>query len=960
MVMIAHDTVLVGRSEELAVLSAAHDRATTAEPAFVMVGGEAGIGKSRLIAEFTKGLPAPTLTCVGGCLELGADGLPYAPFVAVMRRLVRGLGAERAALMLPGGGRRGLAHWLPVLGEPENVPDPSFGRARLFEDVLTLIERAAEDRPVVVVLEDLHWADPSSRELLLFLVRNLTQPGVLLIGTYRSTDLVDGHPLAALLTGLTRAARVDLLEPAPLRRADVARLLADRLGRTPDPALTERIHRRSAGNPLFVQALAESGSSAPLPLRDLLLTGFRRLPDDSRQVVRAAAMAGDPVGHALLSAVTGLDDLALEAALRPAVDGRLLFAAEPSGLTKGYGFGHALVRTAVAEDLLPTERIRLHVRCAEALRDDPALVPDGRAAAELAAHWYAAGDPERALCAAWRAADVARTLYAHHERLQLLERVLELWDHVADPAAAIATDLASVLGQAAEVCLAAGEPARGIELATRALESVTGDPERTALLLEIRSKLQHRIGGSGLADLREGAGLLPADPPTVVGGRVLATLANRLLLHSRHEESAARATEALAVGRQVNDATIQAWALLTLSTLADLAGDRDRGAALRDEAAQIMQAAPPAEVAFPLVLNMLAEADVRECTGEHGRALEIAQEGVKAAEHFGLSRDIGAVLLARAGDSLTSLGRWPEARLAYQRALDAEPPPLFRALVLTGLGELDLREGDAASAKETMTVARSLLSDDYGGMVFQFMLVGLQLRVSMALGDLAEADRVLGAALNDPALPDHSQQAWPILIAGAAHRHDQQIRTPGSRPVLNDLRATAARLSVIGPVQEAQRATFEAGLGDLPWDEAVGRWRAMDQPYGLATALYAAAESALKAGDQKGAATRLEEAATLAADLGAKPLQTELDHLATRGRLRGQPTPNPDPLGLTPRETEVLALVAEGRSNRQIAETLFISAKTAGVHVSNILAKLNVTSRTEAAAVAHRLGRISR
>ncbi|MFB4298207.1 AAA family ATPase [Actinomadura sp. NTSP31] len=957
-------SVFVARTAELAALSDAFARACEAGPMAVLIGGDAGIGKSRVVAEFAARLPSRTRVVRGDCLEAGG-GFAYAPFIAAMRALVRDLGPDHAAGLLPGGGRLGLAHWLPVLGAAPDEPDPVYGKARLFEDVLTLIERAARERPLVLVVEDLHWADPSSRELLVFLVHNLAGPGVLLVGTYRSADLDERHPLRPVLTGLARSPRVRRTEPAPLTCAEVRRLVAGRLGYEPDRDVVEEIARRSEGNPLFVEALADAGAQGGTPrrLRDLLLAGFRSLPDGSRSVLHAASVAsawGGGLAHRFLASVTGLDDLALEDAIRPAVEHGLL-------LTEGdgYAFRHALLRQAVYEDVLPSARARMHKRSGAALQADPDLVPDGRAAAEEAAHWCAAGEKERAFDALWRAAAAARAVHAHPERLRILERVLRQWDDVAGPERVLGVDRAEVLHRAAEACLSAGEAARGVALATEALAALDreSDPGRAALLLELRSLLRHRLGDPALDDLRAAVALLPAWAPAAVRGRPLSTLANRLFLLSSPDESRALATEALEAGRESGDARVRAWALLTLGSLDGAAGDLDTALARIAEAARITRAA--GESAVPLVIAAMAEADALHGMGLDERAVEAATAGLETARRSGLDRDQGAGLAAKGAEPLWALGRWDEAAALLRGVLALDPPPLFAALAQVNLGTVVLAQGDVAAAGQAADAAYAIMGDTYEGKAFRLPLHDLRCRIAMVRDDLAGADGILGRALDGPGLLATSRFAWPLLLTGARLCGERLARpdaADGARERLAQLHDLAGRLPVIGPVQRAYRTGFHAEAGDGTWDEAVRAWREVGRPYPLAQALFRAAEAPGVPSAQ--AAERCREAAAIAARLGAKPLLREIERLAARARLSlAEPEPEkepaaPDParrLGLTRRETEVLRLVADGRSNRQIAEALFISVRTAGVHVSNILAKLQVASRTEAAALAHRL-----
>ncbi len=384
-----------GRSAELALLAAARRRATESGPAVVFIRGVAGIGKTRLVREFTASQHPPVLE--GACLELGADLLPYAPFFTMMRRLTERLGPAEAVRLLPDGGSSGLAHWLPELGEPASA---AHGRQRLFEDVLILLERSA---PPTILVEDLQWADKSSLELLVFLVRNLRRPGIVLIVTYRPDVAVD-ELTASLARGQQQA------ELAPLTEEETNDLLADR---GLSPGQLHSIYRRSEGVPLFAEALADSGGK--VPPAGVLLAGTGALPPRTQRVLGAAAVAGGTVTARLLSAVTEESDV--DGAVGPALASQLLLPT-----ADGYRFRHELIRSAVAGALLPGERARWHARYGAVLDGDPGLGTP----AERAMHWYAAGEDELAWQAAALAAEAAGAAYAYPEQLQLLQRMLEL------------------------------------------------------------------------------------------------------------------------------------------------------------------------------------------------------------------------------------------------------------------------------------------------------------------------------------------------------------------------------------------------------------------------------------------------------------------------------------------------------------------------------------------------------
>ncbi|MEU8514974.1 AAA family ATPase [Kitasatospora sp. NPDC048722] len=981
---------LLARSAELRALADAHAHASAAGPLTVLVGGEAGIGKTRLVEEFTTHLAAHTDTraYLGGCLALGADSLPYAPFAALLRALVREFDTPWTAGVLGPAGRRALAPWLPeldgtphpdALDEPRIPPAPDpHGRSRLFDAVRTLVEAAAAHHPVVLVVEDLHWADTSSRDLLLYLARTLTRPGVLLLATHRSTDLPDDHPLHPLLTALTRLGPVRRVDPAPLRRADVARWLADH---GLDPARAEEIHRRSQGNPLFVEALAEAGGPAtPVPLRDLLLTALRELPDAARQVVRAASAAcavEDTVGHRLLAAVLP-EHADLDQWLRQAVERRLL---QPDG--DGYRFRHALLRAAVHEDLLPGERARLHAAYARALAADPALAAPDRLDAALAAHWHAAGDRPRALAAAARAADRARRAHAYAEQLALLERVLDLWPPDGRPDApgtdapgtdapgtdapgtdAPGTDApapperADVAAAAARAALDAGQALRGIAHATTALDATPTGPAaaaRRALLLETRSLLKHRAGQEGLDDLREAVRTLP-DTPTAsdtsaVRARLLATLASRLWVLTHHHEALGHAETALGLARRAGDPGVQALALATLAAHASHTGNPGQARAHCDTAARLAAEAGDDDTA---ALVAVVACVTHKADGRYEDAATAARHGLDAAHRAGLAGSRGAVLAAVLADALTHLGHHDQARTAAEDALALDPAPLYRAVLLTCLGTLALTADDTATATEAAAHAERLLTPHYTGREFLLPLHDLQLRTALATGDHTRAAHLLRTALADPHLADHPALAWPLahtglLTAQALHPD------PAAADLTTTLTALVERLPAPGPLQQAHRASCRARLSTEATAQhaAVTAWRALAHPHPLAEALLRAADAALATGERTAAEEFLREADALATALPAPALSRHAARLATRHRLTTTAPEGAQRLGLTPRETDVLRLVAQGHSNRAIGEALFISAKTAGVHVSNILAKLAVTSRTEAAALAH-------
>jgi len=935
----AFSPVLVGRDAEIAVLGESWARVRDGSPATVLIGGEAGIGKTRLVRHFTAEA-AEAEVLYGGCVDLSGGDLPFVPFTAALR----GHAGSLAALL------------------PEDVQaDTDTARARLFEEVLTRFAGLCARRPVVFVIEDIHWIDRSSLDLLSFLVHNQQAAGALLcVVTYRSDELERAHPLRRSLAELDRVAWTRRMELPRLARRAVASLIGAISGAEPAVGLVAEIHRRGEGNPFFTEVLLDRQDRPGLPesLRDLLLARVAMLPEPTQAVLRMAAAGGGLVGHELLAAVSGLDDGALSAALRPAVASGVLMV--DGG---GYRFRHALISEAVRDDQLPGERAAAHRRYAQALASDHALAADGRGAAELAFHWHTAGDAPQALEAAWRAADDAQARLAYAERLDMLERVLELWARVSDAARSIGCDRSAVLDAAVAAAGDAGEHERGAALATAALAEAGNDPVRAARLLEQRASMLAGLGrADDLDDLNEAVRLAPPDHP--VRAAVLCALASRLLAIPRSDEAEEAAAEALDIARRTGDARTEALALILLATR------RVRRGGLAEELPRLEEAE---EVAARLGAHgvrlraIFWESTVLTAFGEYERAAERARHGIAVAESIGLARTYGAIGGSHLASALIGHGRWDEATLAVEHALDHTPATALQVPLVCLRATVALARGDPAPAEKALTFTREALAAGAGPAVDPWLPLRLEAELRLAQDRVAESAAVIERGLADPNLRRSERFTWPLLVIGA------RVAGAGAPGLLDGLRRRAAEAATPGPVMHARALSFAAEadraagtVARARWDEAVAAWEAVGDPYQLAHALAGAAEAAAAAGDRPAAAAHVRRAADIADRLGARPLREQAEWLARRARLTlaGDPAAQAaDPgeqarrkYGLTARELEVLRLLAVGRTNRDIAAELFISVKTASVHVSNIMSKLGVASRGEAAAIAYRLG----
>ncbi len=999
--------IFVGRAEQLAQLGELLSEVSRGGPAAALIGGEAGVGKSRLVSELAERVGVEgTMVLAGGCPEVGADGLPFAPFTAVLRQLVRELGAVATLDLLPGPAVVELGRLLPELADVGQAAGgyPGEARARLFEQMLALLERLADTRPVVLIIEDLHWADRSTRELLGFLVSNQrVLPRVAIIATYRSDELHRTHPLRSLLAELGRISWVLRMELPRLTRHETAEQVAGILGRQPGPAIMDAVYRRSEGNPLFSEELLGCDGALPESLRDLVLASAQQLPADAQELLRVASVSGEHISPALLASVSGLADDQLFHALRPAVAANVIVSD-----AAGYAFRHELIREALYDDLLPGEHGRLHARFAGSIAADPALVPPGRAAISLAHHWYLAHDLPHALVSAWQAAAEAGRVLAHAEQFAMLTRVLELWDKVPQAAELIEADHVHVLELAVGLAHIMGADERGLGFVTAALREIDpqAEPARAALLLERRGTLRcHKDSQGAIEDLHEALRLVAGPGREAERAKVLASLAKNLARGAVTAQARAAAEEALALARQTGDLATQSSALLTLAM-------RGGGACSSGEDASfglIGQARAAAEQAgdyHMLLLTTTNESHLLEGTGAHQRAADVARGGVAAAQIYGLARTAGTFLSINLAEPLTSLGRWDEAAEVIEHALDLAPAARTRASLQHLAGTIAIARGDLAGAREYAEIAADLLA----GIAYedQFHLPGARLEIELCYAEGRPGDALAAAenALSTFDLQPSPRYSWPLLVTAARVCADTAglpkvaggaALAARAASLLGDLRAEAAKLNVHGPLQRAHQLTFgvealraaAAGLADAAspdpaeppasqvWRRAAAGWDAVGEPYPASIALYRAAEAALAGREDRAAAARdLRRAAEIATSTAAAPLLRQVSLLARHARIplslpvggpaggdpgkRGQQSARAsaghlDVPALTPRELDVLRLVAAGRSNSGIADDLFISAKTVSVHVSNILAKLGAANRAEAAATAHRM-----
>jgi DNA-binding NarL/FixJ family response regulator len=1009
----------VGRDSELGLLSSLLEQGRSQVPTIALVHGEAGVGKTRLVTELVaRARDEGVRTLVGGCASVGGRALAFAPFAEALRPLSGGTSvAERDTTGERGGGLvSGFITLLsgdlspanpgraaPGRGEPAGavgVGAAAVTQTRLFEDVVDELERLATPAGVLLVVEDLHWADPSSRSLFDFIARNLRDASVALVATARNDEPPDPE-LTSWMAELHRGAGAVRVDLAPFTRPEVAELVDAVLGEAPAAGVVDRVFERSGGNAFLAQELlaCEDTVDVPQTVRDLLVSRVTRLSVPGRRVFGLAAAAGLEVSHDVLAAASDLDPDAFEAAANELVDQRLLVV---TASRSAYAFRHALTREAAYGDLLPGERRRLHGAIARVLDEAGGRTTPGvGVSATIAEHWDAAGDAERALRARVRAGRAAEEVFAYADALQHFERALELWDVVDEPASVAGADHPELLASAAEVASAIGQDERGIDHVSAAIAEADASgesPTRIGLLHLRRAIYLGRAGRDGDMEdaLRRAVAIVPSEPPSAARAEALAILAGDLMAASRYVEALPGAEAALDVARQVGARKIEATARDAIgSCLCSLGHDLDRGIDELQQALAIGREIGSAEEVVRAAGN-LSDCMIR--LGRYDDAVRIALEGAEAGRRGGAARGEFGFVLLNASEAMIQSGHWDEASGIVGRALELRAGVYVDVIAHTHNALLHVHRGrvDAAETElvhvdrmsQAITQAQLIVQIDTGHAL-----------VALARRDLRGAQRAMAHALDVVGATD---EKGPFVALGALGlrieadratagraRRDARLRSDAIGRA-RDLaeRARRAAPDDPSPPEAANLALCAAELTRAEGRSDPARWRraaatltAAGMPYPAAYSHLREAEALLAAGgDRARAAAAAKAAHAGATGLGARLLASEVEALGRRARIalaEAVPDEAPDeapdqtgdgaagsvasarepgPLGLTPREVEVLRLVATGRTNPQIAEQLYISRKTASHHVSNILAKLGVASRVEAAGVAHHLG----
>ena len=970
----------------------------------VLVVGDAGVGKTRFAGEgVARAAAAGVVTVRGECLPL-ADTVPLLPVATALGELARldgGALVEAALDAVPEYVRGEVGRLLPGLGSGGGPGlaggrDEGWWRGRLFSAVAELLDAVAGGRGcgVGLVIEDVHWADSATLDCLTFLARAGNRGTVTVVATCRGDEAPVAH-VADWLAQVRGAVGVEEIRLGPLSRPEVARQVAALAGGPVLSRVVDELYTRAEGNPFFTEQLiaatlasgAGGGLRAPAGLPDrlaeLLAARAQRCAGDARAVLAGLAVAGRPLAEEPLGAVIGLDAETVRRGLRELAAARLLADDTTGG---AYRPRHALLAEAVAGGLLPGERAMLHEHTARALT----AAGDEMLAAEIARHWQAAGGSAEELAARVAAAGYAERVFGYAEAAAHWQRAIELCQAQPGAAAAAGIGVPRMYVRAIDALYLSGDGERAAVVAEEAYRRFASDPDPdTAAVIRHRTAFHRATDApaAGLVLIEEALPLYEQAPPSADHAMARFDYADILLNWGggwNQPSVPAALNRALEIAEAVGATALIPRILALFAGDAFRRGHIEDGLALLDQGWALARASQDG----PALVRLAAvESDALLKLAKFQRAAEVALHGLGSARQAGLEASLPATFLAfNASEALLGRGRTVEAA-ALIDPLTTEPPDRLHRLLHEARAEIDLLRGDIDAA----TRRRQLIDAIFTRVsIVEFARESAQRAAELALwagrpGDAqAEVQRVLPLLKTS----DQAIACGRLLVAGLRACADLAER---SRAARDEPAATAAVAAADGLASwagqvpgapftnhpfvatiPAERATWDAeqtrlaGASDpAEWSTAAKAWHELGCPHRAGYAWWRQAEAQLDSGQPATAAAAALRAAAAAGE-GHAPLLAQVHALAQRARILLQspvtvtaerPRPEaPVPYGLTDRELTVLKLVAAGRTNAQIGAELYISHKTASVHVSNILRKLGVSGRTQAAALAERAG----
>ncbi len=968
----------VGRSNELDKLKQYFAAAGQNQPSVVLLSGEPGVGKSTLVAEFLSGLrkEAQTLVLSGACSVsvFGAGAIPYAPLLDALRRLIREKGEKAIGEAAEPAWAEAvkLAAELGVAAQPGASP-------HVFDAVRQMLEHLGQHFTVVLVIEDVHWADQSTMDLLAYLVRIKSTERMMVLCTHRS-GLPQGHPLRRLLAEPEFTRHTVAMKLPGFTETEFRKFALGHSGAM-DRDRLKRYFTLSEGNPFYGGILLGADdpnrkTPGPLPasLTDIMRGELYGLSGEAVGVLRIAAVAGGSVSDSLLARVSDLDDRALTKALRECLDRQLLVQNEDS-----FAFRHALLRETVYDTLMSREQRQEHEAMATVLAAADDLDPRSRL--DLAHHWYRADRKPEALTSAVVAGQLAVELRAYQEAQTHYDHALQLWEKVADPQALTGTSRGWLLGVAADAARWAGHVQQAITWVNEAIAGLdpTAEPSQAGELYERLASYQWEAGAAqeSVETYRKADALLAGEPDSPGKARVLAALASADVLAGDYVSGRDRAMEAVEMARRCQAPVEEGRALNSAGLAMALLNQAEEGIGMLRAALRIADRNAHLADLFRAFGNLGV---ALEHSGDLEGAVNVLSDGLAQARVLGLfGARRGGVLANNASVAMFLLGRWDEAAALLDEVLDRPPqesvfPRLTRAQICVARGEWEMAEQLLAD------VAKHPREDPR----FRSSLAVWSAEMAIWRGDLARAREAIEDGVERVWGKDNTLVLLQLCAVGLRVAADEALLPVGESKSTEGVAEFAAKLVTI--VQEAQAAAgptpqaeitvllrqsnaehLRGALQDTPeaWEEVCSGWEAAHQLYQAAYARWRCAEALYRQNKRKLAAEATRAAYAVAVALGAQPLRGQVAALAARHRLEltaqpvaaqaPAPTRPQDKYHLTGRELQVLRELCDGRSNSEIAKKLFVSESTASVHVSNILRKLKVRSRTEAAALAHRL-----
>ncbi len=994
----------VGRTRELSGLRAVLDGDTR----LLLVAGDAGVGKTRFVAESLRRAAADGLLPVwGACLPL-AEKLPFLPVTEALDALSRldgGTLLERALDNVPPYARAETARLLPRL-QPSDASAggraEGWQRGRLLAGVAELLAAVAQQVRLVLVIEDVQWADSATLDFLVFLTRPGRGEKLTVVATCRSDEAPLEPAVARWLAHMRGGGQVAEIRLAPLSRDEVAQQVAGLLDGPPPTGVADEVYARSEGNPFFAEQLVADAQARPgrtglgqpggLPIRlaELLAARASGCGPDARAVLAALAVAGWPLTEDQLSAMAGLGAEALRAGLQELAAARLLAEAEPDGR---YRPRHALLAEAVAAGLLPGERLALHQRAAQALEASG----EETLAAEAADHWAAAGRGTEELRARVRAGAAAERVFGYAEAAEHWQRAIAL--RQAGPAAEdeAGMSLPELYVRAIDAHYVSGRAEDASVLAEEAYRRFAGlpDPAINAVIHERAARFrglaaaylggQHAPGPSVLL-ITEALRLFEQAGPSAEYAEALFYYGHFLFFgEGRIEAGISAVNRGLEIAETAGATALIPRLLAMFAYHQFLCGQMEEGFAVLRRCEVLAESAGDSEAG---ILIDVYESDALLKTARLQSAADVALGGVRDARQAGLDDFWNTgILIANATEALVHQGRTAEAAALVEPLTD-ETPNADQWLLHLYRTEIDLLRGDVDAAQERQQQLRARIGH-IGN--FDRSREAAQRIADLALwaGQPGEALEVVRQAVAQVESSEWAIFCGRLLAAGmracadlaelGRARHDQPAAA--AAVAAGDALARSVGQMTTDPFADhpfaaaiaAERATWDAERTRLPgpsdpaaWRTAVKAWEELGWPHRAGYAGWRLAEAQLNAGQAREAASALRAAAEAAH--GHAPLLAEIGKLALRARIplraasAEAPAESPRPAGLTRRygltgrELTVLRLLAAGRTNAQIGAELFISPKTASVHVTSILRKLRASGRVQAAAMAERAG----